>query len=95
MNPTHHCDLCDHQEKSLSQGSICTLTGHKPSFSNTCSKISLGTAFEDKLKDVNINYVRLQKDRAITYIYFIVFILVGIAVIAGGYLFGKYFLDQG
>ena len=95
MNPTYHCDLCDHQEKSLSRGSICTLTGYKPAFSNTCSKISLGTRFEDKLKEVNINYIRLQKDRVITYTYFIVFILIGIVVVAGGYLFGKYLLDQG
>ncbi|PHQ31320.1 hypothetical protein [Leeuwenhoekiella nanhaiensis] len=95
MNSTHHCDLCDHQEKSLSQGSICTLTGHKPAFSNTCSKISLGTEFEDKLKDVNIRYAKLQKDRAITYAYFIVFLLIGIVVIAGGFLFGKYIYDKG
>ena len=95
MNPIYHCNLCDHQEKSLSQGSICTLTGHKPAFSNTCSKISLGTAFEDKLKDVNIRYTKLQKDRAITYAYFIVFLLIGIIVIAGGFLFGKYVYDKG
>lgn len=95
MNPTYHCDLCDHQKKSLSQGSICAITGHKPTFGNTCSKIKLGTRFEDKLKDVNIRYAKLQNDQAITYTYFIVFLLIGIGVIVGGFLFGKYVYNRG
>ncbi|MAW96568.1 MAG: hypothetical protein CMF36_10020 [Leeuwenhoekiella sp.] len=71
------------------------MTERKPAFNRTCTKISLGTKFEDQLKDVNINYAKLQKDRAITYTYFVVFLLIGIAVIAGAFLFGKYIYDKG
>lgn len=90
MDLTRHCTLCDHQQKNLSIGTTCGLTNRKPEFNKSCFKIELNQKFEDQLKDVNIRYRKLQKNQLLTYIYFSVFILIGIAVISGGYFIGKY-----
>jgi len=95
MHPSFHCNLCDHQEKSLAQGTTCALTARKPEFSNTCSKITLNQKFEDRLKEVNIHYTKLQKQQLLTYVYFVAFLSIGLAVIAGGYLFGINIYDLG
>lgn len=94
MDLSRHCALCDHQQKSLSAGTTCGLTNRKPEFNKSCFKIELNQKFEDQLKDVNIRYRKLQKERFLTYTYFAVFIIIGIAVIAGGYFIGKYAYDN-
>ena len=95
MNPTRHCDLCDHQKKDLKIGTTCGLTDRKPEFNGTCAKIKLNEKFENKLKMVNIEYHNIKRKKALTYAYFIVFLAVGITVIIGGYLLGTYALDSG
>ena len=59
----------------------------------TCSKIRLNEKFENKIKTVNIEYQKIKRTKTLTYIYFAVFILIGLSVIIGGYLLGKYVLD--
>jgi len=95
MNLARHCELCDQQLSSLKEGSVCALTNHKPCFVNICSKIELNEKFENKLKTININYYKVKKAKTLTYIYFATFIIIGIGVIIGGYLLGKYALDSG
>ena len=51
--------------------------------------------FENKLKSVNIEYENFKRKKLLTYTYFGVFVIIGIAVIIGGYLFGKYVFDSG
>lgn len=87
---THHCELCDHQKVNLKEGSICGLTERKPSFHRTCLKISLTQKFEEKLKLVNIEYQRIQKDKWWTYAYSIVFLSMSCAVFYGVYWFIGY-----
>jgi len=95
MNLTRHCELCDNQKTDLKIGTTCGLTDRKPEFNKTCAKIELNEKFENKLKTVNIEYENYKRKKALTYTYFAVFLVIGIAVIVGGYLLGKYALDSG
>ncbi|WP_130735853.1 hypothetical protein [Flavobacterium sp. J27] len=95
MDLTRHCELCDHQKIDLIQGTTCGLTDKKPSFNTTCIKIELHEKFETKLKDSNVKYQKLIGEKPITYLYFVVFLFIGLSVILGGFLLGKYALDKG
>jgi len=95
MDLARHCDLCDNQKTSLKIGTTCGLNDRKPEFNKTCPKIELNEKFENKLKSVNIEYENFKRKKLLTYTYFGVFVIIGIAVIVGGYLLGKYALDSG
>ena len=95
MNHARHCELCDHQKTSLQQGTTCGLTDQKPDFNNTCMHIALNDKFEYKLKQVNIVCEDVKRRKPLTMVYFVVFLLIGLAVIGGGYWLGKYALDGG
>ena len=94
MNLARHCELCDNQKTDLKVGTTCGLTGRKPEFNKTCANIQLNEKFENKLKMVNIEYQNFKRKKVLTYSYFVVFIGIGILVIVGGYLLGKYALDS-
>jgi len=44
---------------------------------------------------VNIVYRNVQRKKPLTLIYFVVFVVIGLAVMVGGYLLGAYALDGG
>ena len=95
MNLTRHCELCDHEKKDFKIGTTCGLTNRKPEFHKTCAKIKLTDKFEHKLKSVNIEYENFERKKNLTYVYFVLFILIGIAVIITGYMLGKYAFESG
>ena len=95
MDLARHCDLCDNQKTSLKIGTTCGLNDRKPEFNKTCPKIELNEKFENKIKSVNIEYENFKRKKLLTYIYFGVFVIIGITVIVGGYLLGKYAFDSG
>lgn len=95
MDLARHCELCDHQKIDLRQGTTCGLTDKKPSFNTTCIQIALNEKFESKLKEININYQKLKDEKPITYLYFVIFLLIGLGVIIGGYLLMDYAYDKG
>ncbi len=95
MDLARHCDLCDNQKTSLKIGTTCGLNDRKPEFNKTCPKIELNEKFENKLKSVNIEYENFKRKKLLTFTYFGVFVIIGISVIVGGYLLGKYALDSG
>ncbi len=95
MNITRHCDLCNHQKIDLINGSTCGLTDKKPEFTKTCNKIDFHDKLESKLKEVNIKYQKIKNEKAVTYIYFVVFLGIALGVLIGGYLLGTYAYDKG
>ncbi len=95
MDLAKHCELCDNQKTSLKDGTTCGLTDRKPEFNITCTKIELNEKFENKLKTVNIEYDKIKRTKVLTFINFGIFITIGLIVIIGGYLFGKYALESG
>ncbi|QXP80407.1 MULTISPECIES: hypothetical protein [Winogradskyella] len=94
MDLARHCRLCDHKITSLKIGTTCSLNNLKPEFNKTCSKIELNKKFEDQLEYVNIDYQNYKRKKLLTYTYFVVFAVMGIAVIIGGFLFGKFTLES-
>ena len=90
MELARHCELCDHQKVNLQVGTTCGLTDRKPEFYRTCSKITLREKFDNKLKIVNIDYEKVKRKKVLTFIYFGTFVLIGLALLVGGYLLGKY-----
>jgi hypothetical protein len=95
MDLARHCDLCEFQITTLKEGTTCKLTEEKPEFNNTCSKIELNEKFRNKLKSINIEYEKIKQEKVLTFIYFGVFLLIGISAITGGYLLGKYAFEGG
>lgn len=95
MNLATHCSLCDHQKVDFKKGTICSLTNTKPQFNKTCSKIKLTDEFEKKLKEVNIKFKKVNDQKILVYIYFVIFLSIGLSIIIGGYLLGKYVLGSG
>ncbi len=95
MNLVKHCELCDNQIIRLKDGTTCKLTGKKPAFNKTCLKIKLNDKFEQKVKEINIEYEQIKKTKASAYIHFSVLLIISVAVIFGGYYIGKYALDSG
>ena len=95
MHLTKHCNLCDHQSVSLNEGTTCSLTNKKPTFNRTCSKIELKEKFENIIKSSNVEFEKLKRNKTLTYIYIIVFTTIGLVVILGGFLLGKYAWDNG
>lgn len=91
---SRHCELCDHQEFNFKTGTTCALTKRKPEFNRTCSKIELSAKFENHLKTINITYLHLKKKKAMTVAYFITMLLIGVSIITGGILLGKYALGN-
>lgn len=93
MERTHHCQLCDHQEVTLKEGSVCGLTDRKPEFNRTCSKILLNEKFQQKFLDAVVHYQQIVKRRAWVHGYFTVFMIVGILVVIGAGWFTYYLLN--
>lgn len=95
MDLTKHCHLCEHQSVSLKEGTTCAITNRMPEFNRTCSNIELRDKFENILKSVNVELEKLKHNKALTHIYFAVFTLIGLGVILGGFLLGRYAWDSG
>jgi len=94
MERSQHCELCDSQEISLVEGSTCKLTDFKPEFIKSCSNIELNEKFIKKLKLTNVELHDHNRKITITYIYIVLMLVVGVLVISGGYIIGKYGLDS-
>lgn len=90
MELTRHCDLCEHKQSDFKLGLVCGLTSRKPAFNKTCSKILLGNLFEEKLKQINLEYDQLKRKRLLTYSYTVVYLLIGLIVMFVAYYFGTY-----
>ena len=90
MELTRHCDLCEHKKSDFKLGLVCDLTSRKPAFNKTCSQILLRDLFEEKLKQINLEYDQLNRKRLLTYSYTVVYIFIGLVVMFVAYYFGTY-----
>lgn len=92
MKITKHCQLCDHQIVDFKTGTLCGLTNRKPDFTNTCAKAKLDSKLRPKIESTNIEYETILKTKTLVYINFVIFLVVGIAVILAGYFLAQYLL---
>lgn len=93
MNITKHCQLCDHQIVDFKTGTLCGLTNKKPDFINTCAKAKLESKLRPKIESTNVEYEGILKTKTLVYINFVVFLVIGLAVILAGYFLAQYLLQ--
>jgi hypothetical protein len=68
MEPTRHCDLCDHQRTSFKDGIICGLTERKPEFNRLCSRSSFDFHLKQELRGVHSYHEILMRSRTKHYL---------------------------
>lgn len=95
MDLARHCILCDNQVVSIKEGTTCKLTNKKPDFDTTCKTIELNEKFEERIKKVNIEYQNVQRTKTDTFGHVIIFSIISLSVIIGGYYFGSYAWQHG
>ncbi|WP_282043048.1 hypothetical protein [Winogradskyella flava] len=92
MDIRKHCQLCNHQIVDFKTGTICGITQRKPEFVNKCINAKFDDKLESKIETTNVEYERVLKTKWIVYTNFIVFLIIGVAVILAGYFLAEYLL---
>ncbi len=88
MELVKHCELCEHRVFDLSTGSTCGVTNSKPQFQGKCPDILFGDNHIRRIKEVNIEYYKVASIKSLNIAHFIMYLMIGIAVMLGGYLLG-------
>ena len=81
MNFKEHCNLCDNLKANFKDGIICGLTGQKPAFNKTCSKIRFTEEFEKKIGLTHIKIESLKKKKKVSYTLFFLYLTLGFILI--------------
>ncbi|WP_338378713.1 hypothetical protein [uncultured Flavobacterium sp.] len=89
-NLTKHCELCLNHSINFQKGTFCILTNEKPNFDKKCSKIKFGKNLKEKITEVNVEYKKINNEKILVYIYFIIFIILAIGVFLSTYFFYEY-----
>jgi len=90
-----HCKLCDNKIIDFKTGVICNLTHKKPDFGHKCNVIKLEEHYKSQIKEINIEYEALLKTRIDIYGLFVIYLIVALFFLVGGYLIGTYILESG
>ena len=85
MIQANHCDLCEHSKRNLKNGLACGLTGRKPNFNTTCTKIKLDRKFQEKLEIANLELEIIRRNQKPTHVTFYGTIIIGFLLILLGY----------
>lgn len=81
MKNTEHCLLCDLRKIDPMTGAICSLTGEKPSFNQTCIDIQFGQQFKDTLAKHHNELALLKHNKPKNTTNSLASIAIGIAVL--------------
>ena len=95
MNNTQHCKLCNHKIIDFKTGTLCGLTNKKPDFQHKCGVIKLEDTFKNQIENVNIEYEAVLKTKTDTIGHLILYAIIAIALVLGGFLLGKFILEKG
>jgi hypothetical protein len=95
MELVKHCELCDHRVFDLSTGTTCGLTSKRPEFNGKCLDIKFGDNHVRRIKEVNIEYYKVASKRWMSVAHFILYFMIGVTIMLGGYLLGSMAWDKG
>ena len=95
MDLTKHCQLCENQLVDIQTGTTCALTNKPPDFREKCPDIRFEDKYEEKIREINIEYDKVRRTRGISYANFFFYITISIVIMVAGYLIGKYALEKG
>lgn len=76
-----HCDLCIHSKRDLKTGLTCGLTGKKPNFKTSCSKIVFSNHFKINSTQLLADIQDLQKRKTSIYSNVFFLLLIGFTII--------------
>ena len=90
-----HCKICDNKKVDIPKGITCEKTGRKPEFVKQCDIITLNNNMEERVVQINETIFLVKRIKADAYFHLILFVSIGVVMMIGGYLFGRYVLDMG
>ena len=85
-----HCELCKNKSQNLEIGIFCTLTNNNPNFIVLCDQISFNKNLEKKITEVNIAFEKTKREKNWVYSYFIIFLMMSLAMFVFTYKFNDY-----
>lgn len=85
-----HCELCKNKSQNLEIGVFCSLTNKNPNFDGFCDKISFNENLEKKITEVNIAFQKTKREKKWVYSYFIVYLIMSLAMFLFTYKFNDY-----
>ena len=94
MQLSKHCELCNHQIKSLKEGTICGINNKKPSFNKTCIKIKIEDKGEARIKKINLDYELIKKAKATYFNKAILNYGIGLVLLFSGFFLSKLSLEN-
>ena len=95
MDLTQHCKICDNKIIDFKIGTLCELTDKKPDFQNKCGVIKLDVEFEKEIINVNIEYEAVLKTKTNTIGHLVMYSIIALAPLIGGFLLGKFVFENG
>ncbi|UZD21489.1 hypothetical protein PBT90_18400 [Algoriphagus halophytocola] len=95
MELAKHCELCDHRVFDLSTGTTCGLTSMRPDFKGKCPNIKFGDNHIRRIREVNIEHYRVASKKWMNVAHFILYFMIGVTIMLGGYFLGSMAWDKG
>lgn len=94
IQPAQHCMHCVHKVYNPKTGTTCHLTGEKPNFRTSCSKIQFRDDIQESIASTNIHLKKTQQAKWTYYVNAGLYFFAGFALMVVGYLIGAYALDN-
>ncbi len=95
MNKAKHCELCENQQYDFTAGTKCSLTDARPSFKDKCGQITFDTKYQKKIKENNIAYEKVLKNKHKALGQFIVYMSITIVLFSVAFYLGFLELSNG
>ena len=77
------------------KGTFCGLTKEKHDFKDKCSKINFGEKREEIIKETNIDYELISRQKLKSYTSFYLYLIIALLVMLAGIWLGKISYDNG
>lgn len=85
-----HCELCKNKSQNLEIGVFCSLTNRNPNFDVFCDEISFNENLKKKITEINIAFEKTKREKNWVYSYFVVYLIMSLAMFLFTYKFNDY-----
>ncbi len=95
MEKSKHCEICENQLYDFKTGTRCGITNERPNFKEKCPDIILDKKYQDKIKEVNVEFELVIRSKLLCYFNFILYFSISISIMIAGFLLGFYVFEKG
>ncbi len=95
MEKSKHCEICENQLYDFKTGTRCGITNERPCFKEKCSDIIFDKKYQDKIREVNIEFESIRRDKFLYYLNFSLYFGIGVSLMFTGYFLGVYLFKKG